>query len=122
MLSGKSRLVVCLQDGDVDSGVGRNWCDGRNQAINRENYKNSYRPRLRCFFFKFRTASVSVFVSLSLGLEEIFIILTVSSWLLPQYQTPPTPDFTSTSWKKPEYGESLKSREILNLLEPEFYI
>jgi len=78
VLSGKTGLILCLQDGYVDCGVGRNWCGGRKQAIHPENYKKLLQAKTSVLFFKFRTASMSVFVSLSLGLEEIFIIHTVS--------------------------------------------
>ena len=59
---------------------------------------------------------MSVFVSLSLGLEEIFIIITVSC-----LASSAIPNSTYTRihidvLEKSEYGESLKSREILNTL------
>ena len=41
---------MCLQDGDVDSGVGRNWSDGKDQAIHRENYKKLLQAKTSVLF------------------------------------------------------------------------
>ena len=67
-----------LLDGDVNSGVGRDWYGGTSQARDSVNYKKLLQAQRSVVFFKVRSVLLSVFVTLYLGMEGLFIILEVS--------------------------------------------
>ena len=60
------------------------------------------------FFFKVRNASLSAFVKLSLGLEELFIFLRVSCLASSTISTGRDCTALSTPIQHSEHGESLK--------------
>jgi hypothetical protein len=73
-VSEKPRQIVCVQDGDVNSGVGTDWYGRRSGA---RHYKKLLHTKTSVFF-KFRSVALSALVTLFLGLQQNVVILTVS--------------------------------------------